>query len=56
MTNTRPKIREDKTRFNITIQKTHKAHLEEIASDLGISLNSLIIQTVMKAYPMKKEK
>jgi hypothetical protein len=51
---TKPKIRDDKTRLNITLPKIHKAHLEEIANDLGVSLNSLIVSATMEKYPLKK--
>ena len=51
---TKPKIREDKTRLNITMYKEHKTHLEEISKDLGISLNSLIVSAIMEKYPIKK--
>ena len=36
--NERPKIKDSKTRFNITIDKDKKAHLEAIADELGMEL------------------
>ena len=48
----RPKIKDTKTRFNITIDKDKKAHLEVIAGNLGISLNNLMVMCAMEKYPM----
>ena len=45
--NERPKIKDTKTRFNITIDKDKKAHLEAIADELGMSLNNLFIACAM---------
>ena len=45
--NNRPKIKDTKTRFNITIDKDKKAHLEAIADELGMSLNNLFIACAM---------
>ena len=41
--NERPKIKDSKTRFNITIDKDKKKYLEGIAEELGMSLNNLFI-------------
>ena len=45
--NERPKIKDTKTRFNITIDKDKKKHLEAIADELGMSLNNLFIACAM---------
>ena len=41
--NERPKIKDTKTRFNITIDKQKKIYLEGVAEELGMSLNNLFI-------------
>lgn len=43
----RPKIKDTKTRFNITIDKEKKAYLEGIAEELGMSLNNLFVACAM---------
>ena len=50
-----PKIRDDKARFGITIQKKHKEHLEKVADSMGISLNSLFVMCALKEYPYKEK-
>ena len=45
--NERPKIKDSKCRFNITIDKGKKKHLEAIADELGMSLNNLFIACAM---------
>ena len=55
MNTDRPRIREDKCRFNITLPKKHKEHLERIAEKLGISLNSLFVLCAMSQYPINNE-
>ena len=45
--NERPKIKDTKTRFNITIDKEKKAYLEGIAEELGMSLNNLFVACAM---------
>ena len=39
----RPKIKDSKCRFNITIDKSKKIFLEGVAEELGMSLNNLFI-------------
>ena len=39
----RPKIKDSKCRFNITIDKQKKIYLEGVAEELGMSLNNLFI-------------
>ena len=39
----RPKIKDSKCRFNITIDKSKKIYLEGVAEELGMSLNNLFI-------------
>ena len=41
--NERPKIKDSKCRFNITIDKQKKIYLEGVAEELGMSLNNLFI-------------
>ena len=41
--NNRPKIKDSKCRFNITIDKQKKIYLEGVAEELGMSLNNLFI-------------
>ena len=41
--NNRPKIKDSKCRFNITIDKSKKIFLEGVAEELGMSLNNLFI-------------
>ena len=41
--NERPKIKDSKCRFNITIDKQKKIFLEGVAEELGMSLNNLFI-------------
>ena len=41
--NERPKIKDSKCRFNITIDKDKKKYLEGVAEELGMSLNNLFI-------------
>lgn len=43
------KIREDKTRVNLTMEKTLKAQLEQLAEEDSRSLNSLVIHLLKKA-------
>ena len=50
MTN-KPKIRDDKTRFGLTLQKKHKEFLEKEADRIGISLNSLFIMSALTQFP-----
>ena len=45
--NERPKIKDSKTRFNITIDKDKKKYLEGIAEELGMSLNNLFVACAM---------
>ena len=45
--NERPKIKDSKCRFNITIDKGKKKFLEGIAEELGISLNNLFVMSAM---------
>ena len=45
--NERPKIKDTKTRFNITIDKGKKKFLEGIAEELGMSLNNLFVACAM---------
>lgn len=51
---TYPRVRPEKTRFNLTMYKTDKALLEEIAREQGISLNALVVQAVLTKYKEKK--
>ena len=43
--NERPKIKDSKCRFNITIDKQKKIYLEGVAEELGMSLNNLFISS-----------
>ena len=45
--NERPKIKDTKTRFNITIDKDKKKYLEGITEELGMSLNNLFVACAM---------
>ena len=45
--NERPKIKDSKTRFNITIDKDKTKYLEGIAEELGMSLNNLFVACAM---------
>ena len=54
----KPQIRADKTRFNITLTKKHKEHLEkeaEKAERLGMSLNTLFVMSALKEFPYKED-
>lgn len=51
----KPQIRADKTRFNITLTKVHKEHLEKEAKKLGMSLNTLFVMSALKEFPYKDE-
>ena len=51
----KPTIKESKTRLNLLMEKEHKQHLEKVAYNLGLSLNSLFVSTVLEKYPMKKD-
>ena len=51
----KPQIRADKTRFNITLTKAHKEHLEKEAKKLGMSLNTLFVMSALKEFPYKED-
>lgn len=49
------KIKDTKTRYQLTIEKTFKAELEELAAEKGLSLNS-IITIALKEYHKKESR
>ena len=51
----KPQIRADKTRFNITLTKKHKEHLEKEAERFGMSLNTLFVMSALKEFPYKED-
>ena len=51
----KPQIRADKTRFNITLTKKHKEHLEKEAERLGMSLNTLFDMSAINEFTYKED-
>ena len=53
--NNKPKIKDTKCRFGLTMEKKHKEFLIKEANRLGISLNSLFIMSALTQFPFSED-